>query len=172
VIDPITLEVLREAFVSIVREMRVTLVRTAYSSILYEGEDFSCVLMDGQAQIVAMSRGQDHPLHIVPVGWSMKAVREKFGDDIHPGDIFLHNEPYTGGTHLNDVAMIYPLFAPDGDMFVFPVVRAHWGDVGGMSPGSLSGRATADPDRGSRPAQRRRARSDLQQHARPARASR
>ena len=141
-IDPITLEVLRERFVSVVREMRVTLVRTAYSSILYEGEDFSCVLMDGQAQIVAMSKGQDHPLHIVPVGWSMKAVREKFGDDIHAGDIFLHNEPYTGGTHLNDVAMIYPLFAPDGEMFVFPVVRAHWGDVGGMSPGSLSGRAT------------------------------
>jgi len=142
VIDPITLEVLREAFVSIVREMRVTLVRTAYSSILYEGEDFSCVLMDGHAQIVAMSRGQDHPLHIVPIGWSMKAVREKFGEDIHPGDIFLHNDPYTGGTHLNDVAMIYPLFGPDGDLFVFPVVRAHWGDVGGMSPGSLSGRAT------------------------------
>src|SRR5437016_4991573 len=141
-IDPITLEVLREALVSIVREMRVTLVRTAYSSILYEGEDFSCVLMDGHAQIVAMSKGQDHPLHIVPISWSMKAVREKFGDDIHPGDIFLHNEPYTGGTHLNDVAMIYPLFAADGQLFVFPVVRAHWGDVGGMSPGSLSGRAT------------------------------
>jgi N-methylhydantoinase B len=140
-IDPITLEVIREAFVSTVREMRVTLVRTAYSSILYEGEDFSCVLMDGDAQIVAMSKGQDHPLHIVPIGWSMKAVREKFGDDIHPGDIFLHNDPYTGGTHLNDVAMLYPLFA-DGRLFVFPVVRAHWGDVGGMSPGSLSGGAT------------------------------
>ncbi|HWN90489.1 MAG TPA: hydantoinase B/oxoprolinase family protein, partial [Verrucomicrobiae bacterium] len=140
-IDPITLEVLREAFGSIVREMRVTLVRTAYSSILYEGEDFSCVLMDGVAQIVAMSKGQDHPLHIVPIAWSMKAVGEKFGDDIHPGDIFLHNDPYTGGTHLNDVAMIYPLFA-DGGLFVFPVVRAHWGDVGGMSPGSLSGGAT------------------------------
>jgi N-methylhydantoinase B len=146
VIDPITLEVLRETFVSIVREMRVTLVRTAYSSILYEGEDFSCVLMDGEAQIVAMSKGQDHPLHIVPIGWSMKAVREQFGDDIHPGDIFLHNDPYTGGTHLNDVAMILPLFAPGAgvgqELFVFPVVRAHWGDVGGMSPGSLSGRAT------------------------------
>jgi N-methylhydantoinase B len=146
-VDPITLEVLREAFVSTVREMRVTLVRTAYSSILYEGEDFSCVLMDGDAQIVAMSKGQDHPLHIVPIAWSMKAVREKFGDDIHPGDIFLHNDPYTGGTHLNDVAMIYPLFAPraaagTGELFIFPVVRAHWGDVGGMSPGSLSGGAT------------------------------
>jgi len=146
VIDPITLEVLRESFVSIVREMRVTLVRTAYSSVLYEGEDFSCVLMDGRAQIVSMSKGQDHPLHIVPIAWSMRAVREKFGDDIQPGDIFLHNDPYTGGTHLNDVAMIYPLFAPGDDgreeMFVFPVVRAHWGDVGGMSAGSLSGGAT------------------------------
>src|SRR5215468_154214 len=121
--------------------MRVTIIRTAYSSILYEGEDFSCVLMDGDAQIVAMSKGQDHPLHIVPIAWSMKAVREKFGDDIHPGDMFLHNDPYTGGTHLNDVALIYPIFA-DGRMFVFPVVRAHWGDVGGMSPGSLSGGAT------------------------------
>src|SRR5207244_9155865 len=140
-IDPITLEVLREAFASIVREMRVTLVRTAYSSILYEGEDFSCVLMDAFAQIVAMSKGQDHPLHIVPIGWSMKAVRERFGDDIHPGDVFLHNDPYTGGTHLNDVAMLMPLFV-DGRLFVFPVVRAHWGDVGGMSPGSLSGGAT------------------------------
>src|SRR5512147_219198 len=145
-IDPITLEVVREGLVSIVREMRVTLVRTAYSSILYEGEDFSCVLMDGHAQIVAMSKGQDHPLHIVPIGWSMRAVREKFGDDIRPGDIFLHNDPYSGGTHLNDVAMIYPLFAPGPsgghELFVFPVVRAHWGDVGGMSPGSLSGGAT------------------------------
>jgi N-methylhydantoinase B len=140
-IDPITLEVIRETLVSTVREMRVTLVRTAYSSILYEGEDFSCVLMDGDAQIVAMSKGADHPLHIVPIGWSMKAVREKFGDDVHPGDLFLHNDPYTGGTHLNDVALIHPLFA-DGRLFVFPVVRAHWGDVGGMSPGSLSGGAT------------------------------
>jgi N-methylhydantoinase B len=140
-VDPITLEVLRETFSSIVREMRVTLVRTAYSSVLYEGEDFSCVLMDGDAQLVSMSKGQDHPLHIVPIGWSMKAVRESFGEDIHRGDIFLHNDPYTGGTHLNDVAMIYPLFA-DGRLFVFPVVRAHWGDVGGMSPGSLTGDAT------------------------------
>jgi N-methylhydantoinase B len=140
-VDPITLEVIREALSSIVREMRITLVRTAYSSILYEGEDFSCVLMDGDAQIIAMSRGQDHPLHIVPIAWSMRAVRDRFGDDIHEGDVFLHNDPYTGGTHLNDVAMIYPMFA-DGELFLFPVVRAHWGDVGGMSPGSLSGRVT------------------------------
>ncbi len=140
-LDPITLEVVREALSSIVREMRVNLVRTAYSSILYEGEDFSCVLMDAEAQIVAMSRGQDHPVHIVPIGWSMKAVRERFGKEIHPGDIFLHNDPYTGGTHLNDVAMIYPFFVED-ELFMFPVIRAHWADVGGMTSGSLSGGVT------------------------------
>src|SRR3989442_4475629 len=104
--DPITLEVVREALSAIVREMRITLVRTAYSSILYEGEDFSCVLMDGDAQIVAMGKGQDHPLHIVPIAWSMKAVREKFGDGIQPGDMFLHNDPYTDGTHLTARALI------------------------------------------------------------------
>jgi N-methylhydantoinase B len=139
--DPITVEVVREALSSIVREMRVNLVRTSYSSIIYEGEDFSCVLMNARAEIVAMSAGQDHPLHIVPIGWSMKAVREKFGDDIRPGDIFLHNDPYTGGTHLNDVAMIYPMFA-DGELLLFPVVRAHWADVGGMTSGSISGAVT------------------------------
>lgn len=140
-LDPITVEVVREALSSIVREMRITLTRTAYSSILYEGEDFSCVLMNRRAEIVAMSRGMDHPLHIVPIAWSVRAVLERFGDDIRPGDVFLHNDPYTGGTHLNDVAMIWPMFA-GGELFLFPVVRAHWGDVGGMSPGSLSGQAT------------------------------
>jgi N-methylhydantoinase B len=139
--DPITLEVVREALSSIVREMRVNLVRTSYSSIIYEGEDFSCVLMNASAEIVAMSAGQDHPLHIVPIAWSMRAVREKFGDDIRPGDVFLHNDPYTGGTHLNDVAMIYPMFA-EGRLVLFPVIRAHWADVGGMTSGSISGAVT------------------------------
>jgi N-methylhydantoinase B len=140
-IDPVTLEVVREWLISIVHEMRINLVRTSYSSILYEGEDFSCVLMDALGQIVAMSKGQDHPLHIFPIHWSMRAVLEKFGDDVRPGDVFLHNDPYTGGTHLNDVAMIWPVFV-DGTLFVSPVIRAHWADVGGMSAGSLAGNVT------------------------------
>jgi N-methylhydantoinase B len=102
--------VLREAFVSIVREMRVTLVRTAYSSILTRAKDFSCVLMDGRAQIVAMSKGQDHPLHIVPVGWSMKAVRRSSATTSTRRHLPAQR-PYTGGTHLNDVAMIYHFYA-------------------------------------------------------------
>ena len=62
-----------------------------------------------------------------------------FGSDIHEGDIFLHNDPYTGGTHLNDILMLYPVFH-DGRLAMFAATRCHWGDVGGMTPGSLSGR--------------------------------
>ena len=140
-VDIITLELVRENLISAVQEMRVNLTRTAYSSILYEGEDFSCVLMDPDTQIVAMSKGKDNPIHIFPISVSMKTIQERFGDDINPGDLFLHNDTYTGGTHLNDIAMVYPVFLDD-ELFLLPVVRAHWADVGGMTYGSISGQAT------------------------------
>ena len=140
-LDIITLELIKETLISIVKEMRVNLTRTAFSSIIYEGEDFSCVLMSPQGEIVAMPSGQDHPVHIIPVSWSVKSVNTKYGTDIHPGDVFLHNDPYTGGTHLNDIAMLFPVFVK-GKPFLIPVIRAHWGDVGGMTPGSISGQVT------------------------------
>jgi N-methylhydantoinase B len=138
-IDPITLEVIQEAMISIVREMRANLVATAYSSIIYEAHDFSCVLVDGAGQIIAQA--EDNPSHIFPVPWSVRQMMERFKGDIYPGDVFLHNDPYTGGTHLNDIAMIFPVFA-DGKLVLFPAVRAHWGDVGGSTPGSISGKST------------------------------
>lgn len=134
--DPITLEVVQESFISIVREMRANLVRTAYSSILYEARDFSCVIMDPRGQLIAQA--EDNPSHVFPIPWSVKLMFERFGKDIHPGDIFLHNDPYTGGTHLNDIALLFPVFI-EKELSFFPVIRAHWGDVGGMTPGSLSG---------------------------------
>ena len=138
-VDPIELEIIQEAMISIVREMRVNLVATAYSSIIYEAYDFSCVLIDGRGQIVALA--EDNPSHIFPVPWSVKQMFDTFGEDIRPGDVFLHNDPYTGGTHLNDIAMMFPVFA-DGRLALFPTVRAHWGDVGGTTPGSISGKST------------------------------
>ena len=138
-LDPISVEVIQESMISTVREMRANLVATAYSSIIYEAHDFSCVLVDGDGQIIAQE--EDNPSHIFPIPWSVKAMFERFGDDIHPGDVFLHNDPYTGGTHLNDIAMIFPVFT-DGKLTLFPAVRAHWGDVGGMTPGSISGKNT------------------------------
>lgn len=138
-IDPISLEVMNESFIAVVREMRANMARTAYSSIIYEGRDFSCVLVDGAGQLVAMA--EDNPVHIFPVPMEVGQMRARFGADVRPGDVFLHNDPYTGGTHLNDVAMIAPLF--DGENpAIYPVVRAHWGDVGGTTPGSISGKNT------------------------------
>ena len=67
---------------------------------------------------------------------------EDFSDDLHPGDVVLLNDPYRGGTHLNDVTLIHPIFDEDGNILVFPAVRAHWVDVGGMVPGSYSGLST------------------------------
>ena len=67
---------------------------------------------------------------------------EDFADDLHPGDVVLLNDPYRGGTHLNDVTMVHPIFDEDGNILVFPAVRAHWVDVGGMVPGSYSGLST------------------------------
>jgi len=138
-LNPITVEVINESMISTVREMRANLVATAYSSIIYEAHDFSCVLVDGEGQIIAQE--EDNPSHIFPVPWSVKAMFERFGEDIQPGDVFLHNDPYTGGTHLNDIAMIFPVFT-DGELLLFSAVRAHWGDVGGMTPGSISGKNT------------------------------
>ena len=136
-VDAITLEVIREGLISIVREMRVNLGRTAYSSVLYESHDYSCCIMNGRGELIA--QGEGLPSHIFPISWSVRKMIEGFSDDLSDGDIFLHNNPYDGGTHLNDVAFIYTILF-EKDLFLFPVIRAHWGDVGGMTPGSLSGR--------------------------------
>ena len=138
-IDPITLEVLTEGLISVVREMRATVFRTARSVAIYEAKDFSCGLFDHTAQVVAQS--EDIGAHVVPLPWSVRSAMDDFGDTLAPDDVILLNDPYRGGTHLNDVTLIAPLFE-DGRLILFPAVREHWSDVGGMTPGSLSGLAT------------------------------
>jgi N-methylhydantoinase B len=138
-LDPITLEVLTQALISTVREMRATVSRTANSVAIYDAKDFSCGLFAPDSQVVAQS--EDIGSHVVPLPWSVRASMEKLGDTLAPGDVILMNDPYTGGTHLNDVTIIYPVFR-DGRLIFFPAVRAHWADVGGMVPGSMSGKAT------------------------------
>lgn len=138
-IDPITLEVLSQALISTVREMRATVCRTASSVAIYDAKDFSCGLFAPDSQVVAQS--EDIGSHVVPLPWSVRAAMEKLGGGIEPGDVILVNDPYSGGTHLNDVTVIYPIFK-DGRLIFFPAVRAHWADVGGMVPGSMSGKAT------------------------------
>jgi N-methylhydantoinase B len=139
-IDPITLELVQERTIALVSEMRAYLSRTAYSVNIHEAQDFSCALLDRTGQLVAKGP-QDHVLHIIPVSTATRLVIERFAGRIAPGDVFLHNDPYSGGTHLNDIAFIRPVFV-NGEIAFFVCVRAHWEDVGGMSPGSLSGNAT------------------------------
>ena len=137
--DIVTAAVVREALASIVREMRRSMVRSSYSSIIYEGYDFSCVLVDSMGQLIAQS-GEDHPFHVIPVAASVERLLQKH-TTIDEEDLFLHNDPYTGGTHLNDVAVVWPVFE-NGALLLFVVIRSHWADIGGMTPGSLSGGAT------------------------------
>lgn len=134
------LELIRESLVAVVNEMRANVIRSSYSSIIYEGHDFSCALVMADGRLVAQGDA-DNPIHIFAVPYSTAEVAKTFAGDIHPGDIFLHNDPYTGGTHLNDVLMLYPVFH-EGRLALFTATRCHWGDVGGMTPGSLSGRVT------------------------------
>jgi N-methylhydantoinase B len=138
-LDPITLEIVTEGLISVVREMRATVFRTARSVAIWEARDFSCGLFDARGQVVAQS--EDIGSHVVPLPWSVEASLRIIGNDLSPGDVIVMNDPYLGGTHLNDVTLIYPVFH-DGKLVFFPAVREHWADVGGTVPGSMSGSAT------------------------------
>ncbi len=138
-IDPITQEVVRGYLVSTVLQMRATLVRTAYAPILYETKDFSCGVMTSKGELGAMS--EDFSGHVFAMALGLNVAREKFGDSIYPGDVLAVNDPYTGGTHLNDIAFYTPFFV-DGRILLYIGVRAHHADVGGATPGSFSGQDT------------------------------
>jgi len=135
-IDPITLELIAQGFIAIVREMRATMLKTAYSNVIKEGRDFSCALLDAEGQIIGQS--EDSPAHIIPLSWQVQHILRTRTEPLRAGDVLMVNDPYTGGTHLNDVALIQPIFFSGKQAFL-SVVRAHWGDIGGLAPGSVAG---------------------------------
>src|SRR5262245_10645960 len=138
-VDPITVELVQARLTSIVREMRTIIIRTAYSRMIIEGHDFSSAVLTPEGDLVAASE-LEQPTHISALSWSAREIIAKYGDDIGPGDLFLHNDPYTGGSHLNDVGLFYPVFRGDRPLAIVGVM-AHWQDIGGMVPGSISGSA-------------------------------
>lgn len=137
--DPFTKEILRAFLVSVVREMVLTTTRTAYSTCFAHGEDFTCGLFDSKGRMIAQDQGV--PVHAGALGDAVGHVIEKAGH-IRPGDVFAHNDPYTGGTHQADGLVLRPIFDDaEEELLGFAANRGHWMDVGGMSPGGWSGAA-------------------------------
>ena len=140
-IDPVTLEVVRMRLEAVVEEMGATMLRTAHSTIFYESRDFSVALLDAEGDLVAM--GQFIPHHQGGMQAALKSIlREKGTSNMRPGDIYLTNDAYAGGTHTQDLNIFMPVF--DGeDLVMFCGSTAHQIDIGGMVVGSYCVGATS-----------------------------
>lgn len=137
-LDPIRLEIIANGLRSIADECFVALMRSSYSTNIKERKDHSIAIVDKKGRLVVQAE-LTLPIHIASMGGLMKCVLEKFGDDIHEGDIFVANDPHTaGGTHLPDINYAMPIFI-DGEIVAFVCNIAHHADIGGMVPGSMAG---------------------------------
>ena len=137
-VDPISLEVFKNLFISVCEEMGVALQRTAYSPNIKERRDYSCALFDPQGQMVAQAAHV--PVHLGAMPASVKAAIDGFIGSFRPGDVVILNDPYLGGTHLPDITLVAPVFVEENDvrhLAGFVANRGHHADVGGMTPGSL-----------------------------------
>jgi len=146
-VDPVMLEVMGNLFMAIAEEMGVALQNTASSVNIKERLDFSCALFDRDGQLIA--NAPHIPVHLGSMGDSIRTVIEARGpgDDglprdgrgIRPGDVYVLNAPYRGGTHLPDITVIMPVFADQADSAPawFVAARGHHADIGGIAPGSM-----------------------------------
>src|SRR5215510_10498789 len=131
-VDPITLRVLGGAFHAIAKEMAGVLYRMSYSSIIRESEDLGAGIFDTEGNNLAES--DSTPMFMGAMPKIVKNVIRLLGDDVHEGDVILHNDPYMGATHSPDVAIVIPIFS-DGKLAGFAGASAHLLDIGGAYPG-------------------------------------
>jgi len=135
-IDPITFEVIRNAFKSVVNEMNLALSRSAYSPNITEGEDHCAAVFDAKGNLV-MQGDTDLPIFIGIIEFPCKTIIEKFGDDgFLTGDVIMTNSAFAGGSHINDVIFTRPIFY-ENELIGFTSAIGHWTDVGGSEPGSI-----------------------------------
>ena len=130
--DPARFEVVKNALYSAAEEMKIVLAKTAYSPLLKVAGDYSCGIFDTAGNMVA--QGPDLPIHLGSMPDAVRAIVRAF-PDAAPGDVFIHNDPYDGGSHLPDVNVVAPAFH-EGRLLGFGCVRAHWPDIGSATPGS------------------------------------
>ena len=138
-LDRVTVSVVHLRLEAIVQEMGEAMLRTAYSQILNSSRDFSTAICDGEGRLAAQA--EHVPIHVGAMPWAVQAIREFFAARIHPGDMFLLNDPYHGGNHLPDLTVLLPVFV--GDRLVFwSINRAHQSDIGGATHGAYNPGAT------------------------------
>jgi N-methylhydantoinase B len=133
-IDPVTLGVIAGSFNAIAKEMALVLYRMAYSSIIRESEDLGAGLFDENGNELCES--DSSPMHIGSLPGYIAGVKHFLKDDIHEGDVILHNNPYHGASHTPDLAIIIPIFY-EGKLVAYAANTGHVLDVGGMSPGLM-----------------------------------
>jgi N-methylhydantoinase B len=133
--DPITQEIVGNALASIADEMATTIFRTAHSTVVRDGMDFSAALCDANGETVAQA--VTVPFHLGAVPHALDTLRAKWGDRMAPGDVFVMNDPFDGGIHLQDIFVFRPVFLDDA-LVGFATTTAHHGDVGGRLPGSAA----------------------------------
>ncbi|MEA2009140.1 MAG: hydantoinase B/oxoprolinase family protein [Actinomycetota bacterium] len=138
-VDPITLEVARNRLEAIADDMGIVLRRTAYSPNIKERADCSAALFDPVGEMLAQA--EHIPVHLGSMPASVAAMLQRFGTDVEPGTQFAVNDPYEGGTHLNDLTLVRPVFV-EGQLVAWVANRAHHADVGGEAPGSMPAHAT------------------------------
>jgi N-methylhydantoinase B len=137
-INPITTEVIRHALIAAADEMQISLVRTAHNPVIYELMDLSCGVLDAECRMVAQADGL--PIFLGNLAAAISTVVDDVGRDaLRPGDLYLINDPYDTGPHLNDVTTVCPVFH-ECELVAFTSTRAHWLDIGAKDPGgSLDG---------------------------------
>jgi 5-oxoprolinase (ATP-hydrolysing) len=136
--DPVMLEVFNNLFMAVAEEMGFALQNTAYSVNIKERLDFSCALFDRDGNLIA--NAPHMPVHLGSMGDSVRAIRDgrlHDGRGLKPGDVYMLNAPYNGGTHLPDVTVVMPVFDTAGVLTFYVAARGHQGDIGGITPGSM-----------------------------------
>ncbi len=143
--DPTWLTLFNRRFMSLAEDMGRTLQMTARSVNIRERLDFSCALFDAQGDLIA--NAPHIPVHLGSMGDSVRAILRRFPlvgmSALRPGDAYLINSPYAGGTHLPDITVVMPVFDETGTTLrYFTAARAHHADVGGIAPGSMPADST------------------------------
>jgi N-methylhydantoinase B len=134
--DPITSEVIRHALETIAEEMRASLYRTAMTPVVKDMLDYSCALFDPEGRLLATAL--DIPTLLASMGTALRALMDKWGENVHRGDMLLTNHPYLGAAHTSDVNIFLPVFDGDERLIGFAGTIAHHADWGGRLPGTCA----------------------------------